>query len=213
MVPRLRNVPPGPERIGLAVEPPPTGQPSNPPQRAIRQSRVAVPHLHDPFSQSGSRAGAMVKTPESVARFLRGRRIAVAGVSRHPGEAANAVFRKLRGSGYEVFPINPRASEVEGAKCYSDVGAVPGQLDGVVIATSPDISIQIVRQCLDHGVLRVWFHRSFGNGSVSDEAVRECAAHGIDRIVGGCPLMFCDPVDFGHTCMRWWLQRQGRVPK
>jgi predicted CoA-binding protein len=156
---------------------------------------------------------SVVNTPESVATFLRGRRIAVAGVSRHPSEAANAVFRKLKGSGYEVFPINPKASDVEGVRCYSDVGAVPGQLDGVVIATSPDVSIQIVRQCTDHGVRRVWFHRSFGNGSVSEEAVRECGAHGIACIVGGCPLMFCDPVDFGHKCMKWWLQRQGRVPK
>jgi predicted CoA-binding protein len=155
----------------------------------------------------------MVKTPESVASFLRGRRIAVAGVSRQSSQAANAVFRKLRGSGYEMFPINPNVSEVEGTRCYRDVAVVPVQLDGVVIATSPDVSVQIVRQCSDHGVRRVWFHRSFGNGSVSDEAVRECDAHGIDCIVGGCPLMFCDPVDFGHKCMRWWLQRKGRVPK
>ena len=155
----------------------------------------------------------MVNSPESVATFLRGRRIAVAGVSRHPNQAANAVFRKLRGAGYEVCPINPKASEVEGARCYSDVAAVPGQLDGVVIATAPDISAQLVRQCSDHGVRHVWFHRSFGNGSVSEEAVRECHARKIDCIVGGCPLMFCDPVDFGHTCMRWWLQRLGRVPK
>ncbi len=154
----------------------------------------------------------MVKTPESVATFLRGRRIAVAGVSRHASQAANAVFRKLRGCGYEVFPINPKASEVEGVKCYRDVAAVPVQLDGVVIATSPDVSVQIVRQCNDRGVRRVWFHRSFGHGSVSDEAVRECDARGIDCIVGGCPLMFCNPVDFAHKCMRWWLQRQGRVP-
>jgi len=112
-----------------------------------------------------------------------------------------------------VFPINPKASEVEGVKCFRDVAAVPVQLDGVVIATSPDVSVQIVRQCSDHGARRVWFHRSFGQGSVSDEAVRECEAHGIDCIVGGCPLMFCDPVDYGHKCMRWWLQRQGRVPK
>ena len=155
----------------------------------------------------------MVRTPESVATFLRGRRIGVAGVSRQTSQAANAVFRKLRGAGYRVFPINPNASAVEGVTCYSDVGSVPGQLDGVVIATSPDISVQIVRQCRDHGVSRVWFHRSFGNGSVSKEAVRECDAHCIEYIVGGCPLMFCDPVDFGHKCMRWWLQRQGRVPK
>src|SRR5262245_352252 len=155
----------------------------------------------------------MVKTPESIATFLQGRQIAVAGVSRNPSQAANAVFRKLRASGYEAFPINPNTSEVEGARCYSELGAVPAQLDGVVIATSPDVSIQIVRQCSDQNVRRVWFHRSFGNGSVSQEAVRECDAHRIDCIVGGCPLMFCEPIDFGHKCMRWWLQRRGGVPR
>jgi len=155
----------------------------------------------------------MVKTPEPVVAFLRGRRFAVAGVSRQPGQAANAVFRKLKSAGYEVFPINPMASEIEGTTCYSEVGVVPGQLDGVVIATAPDISEQIVRQCGDHGVRHVWFHRSFGNGSVSEEAIRECALRGIECIVGGCPLMFCEPVDVAHRCMRWWLQWQGRVPK
>jgi len=151
--------------------------------------------------------------PQSVATFLRGRRIGVAGVSRDPNQAANAVFRKLRSSGYEAFPINPHASEVEGVPCYHDVGAVPGQLDGVVIATSPAASSDVVRQCAAHGVQRVWFHRSFGEGSVSQDAVHECRERGIECIVGGCPLMFCDPVDFGHKCMRWWLQRQDRVPR
>jgi uncharacterized protein len=154
----------------------------------------------------------MASSPESVTTFLRGRRIAVAGVSRQPNQAANAVYRKLKASGYEVFPINPNASQVEGAACYREIGAVPGHLDGVVIATAPDTSLQIVQQCVAHGVRRVWFHRSFGNGSVSEDAVRHCGANGIDCIVGGCPLMFCDPVDFGHRCMKWWLQRQHRAP-
>jgi predicted CoA-binding protein len=139
--------------------------------------------------------------------------MAVAGVSRQAGQAANAVFRKLKSAGYEVFPINPSTSEVEGVTCFSDIGSVPGQLDGVVVVTSPAVSAQVVRQCSDHGVRRVWLHRSFGNGSVSEEAVRACNARGIDCIVGGCPLMFCEPVDIGHKCMRWWLQRQGRVPR
>jgi predicted CoA-binding protein len=155
----------------------------------------------------------MANVPESIAAFLRGRRFAVAGVSRQPGQAANAVFAKLKRAGYEVFPINPHATQVEGAACYADVGAVPRPLDGVVIATSPNVALGIVQQCGDHGVRRVWFHRSFGDGSVSEEAVRACGAHGIDCIVGGCPLMFCEPVDFGHRCMKWWLQRQGRVPR
>lgn len=155
----------------------------------------------------------MASTPESVASFLRGRRFAVAGVSRNPAQPSNAIFRKLKRSGYEVVPINPMTSEVEGTKCYAGLPSVPGTLDGVVIATAPAVSIDIVRQCAHCGIKRVWFHRSIGQGSVSDDAVRECHTRGIDCIVGGCPLMFCEPVDVAHKCMRWWFQRNGRVPR
>ena len=155
----------------------------------------------------------MASVPESVAEFLRGKRIAVAGVSRESGQAANAVFRKLRASGFEALPVNPSASELEGVRCYPDLGSIPGAIDGVVVATHPDVSTELVRQCSERGISRVWFHRSFGQGSVSEAAIRECEARGIQCIVGGCPLMYCAPVDFGHRCMRWWLQRQGRVPR
>ena len=151
--------------------------------------------------------------PGPVAAFLEGRRFAVAGVSRQPGQAANAVFKRLKQMGHEVFPVNPKASQVEGATCYPDLASVPGSLDGVVIATAPGVAANVVRQCADRGVRHVWFHRSFGDGSVSEEAVRACKAAGVSCIVGGCPLMFCEPVDVGHRCMRWWLQRRGRVPK
>jgi predicted CoA-binding protein len=155
----------------------------------------------------------MRRIPEAVSTFLGGRRIAVAGVSRDPAQAANAVYRKLRSCGYEVFPINPNASRVEGVECFPTLTAIPEPVDGVVVATHPRISLDVVRACSESGVRRVWFHRSFGEGSVSPEAVRECEARGMTCIVGGCPLMFCEPVDFGHNCMRWWLQRRGRVPR
>jgi predicted CoA-binding protein len=154
-----------------------------------------------------------MQLPTSVATFLQGRRIGVAGVSRNAAQPANAIFRKLRSSGYEVFAINPKTTEVEGVQCYKDVRSVPGPLDGVMIVTRPEVSVDVVRQCIDGGVRRVWFHRSIGDGSVSNEAVRACEAGGLDCIVGGCPLMFCEPIDFGHRCMRWWFQRQGRVPR
>jgi predicted CoA-binding protein len=154
-----------------------------------------------------------MRLPDSVNAFLKGRRIAVAGVSRQSTQPANAVFRKLRAAGYEVFPVNPNASLVEGVRCYRDLASIPGRVDGVVIATAPAVSLDIVNQCAGRGVQRVWFHRSFGDGSVSDDAVRACQIKGIDCLVGGCPLMFCEPVDVGHKCMRWWLQRKGRVPR
>ena len=115
----------------------------------------------------------MAKVPEQVAKFLSGSRFAVAGVSRQPGQAANGVFRKLRDSGYEVFPVNPNASETEGAKCYPDLGSIPAAIDRVVVVTHPSVSAALIRQCVDRRVGQVWFHRSFGQGSVSDDAIQD----------------------------------------
>ena len=155
----------------------------------------------------------MARVPELVADFLGGRRIAVAGVSRGSGSAANPVYRKLRDCGYEVFPVNPNASEVEGAPCYPDLASIPGKLDGVVVATHPDVSVRVVRQAAERGIPRVWLHRSFGQGSVSAAAVQECEKSGIACIVGGCPLMYRKPVDVGHRCFRAVLGWLGRVPR
>ncbi len=155
----------------------------------------------------------MAELKEAVRDFLAQRRIAVAGVSRGKNEAANVVYRKLRDSGYEVFPVNPNAREVEGDECFPDLKSIPGGVDGVVIATHPKMSEQVARQCAELGISRVWLHRSFGQGSVSEEAVRFCREHGIDVIPGGCPMMFCQPVDIGHRCMRWILGLTGGLPK
>ncbi len=150
--------------------------------------------------------------PEDIAVFLQGRRFAVAGVSRNPQQAANAIFRKLKASGYEAVPVNPNGKEVEGVECYPNLHSVPGVIDGVVVATHPSASADVVRQCGDRGVKQVWFHRSFGKGSASHDAIEQCKARNIRCIVGGCPLMYCEPVDVAHRCMRSMLRFVGRVP-
>jgi predicted CoA-binding protein len=151
--------------------------------------------------------------PEPVRDFLAQKRIAVAGVSRDPRGAANLIFRTLRDSGRDVIPINPRAAAVEGVACYPSLLAAPGPIDGVVIATRPEVSLEVVRQCADAKIPRVWMHRSIGAGSVSDEAVAHCRQHGICVIAGGCPMMYCEPVDVGHRCIRWLLGAMGKLPR
>jgi hypothetical protein len=150
----------------------------------------------------------------TIENFLAQKRIAVAGVSRNPnGAVANLIYRKLREAGYEVFPINPKAERVEGDRCYADLKSIPQPVDGVVIATTPAVAERIVRECAAVGVSRVWMHRSFGTGSVSETAVKFCNENNITVIAGGCPMMFCEPVDFGHKCMRWILKWSGGLPK
>lgn len=148
-----------------------------------------------------------------IESFLAQKRIAIAGVSRNGGEAANVILRKLRATGYETFPVNPAADRLEGALCYPDLEAIPGGVDAVVVATPPGAAPEIIRSCIAAGVRHVWMHRSFGPGSFSEEGVALARANGISVIPGGCPMMFCEPVDVGHRCMRWFLRLTGGLPK
>jgi uncharacterized protein len=140
---------------------------------------------------------------EAASAFLANKRIAVTGVSRKPKDhGSNTVFKRLRDRGYEVFPVNPNADEVEGARSYHDLKSIPGGVDAVVIATAPDKAMGTMRECDELGIKNVWMHRSYGQGSVNDDATAYGREHGITVIDGGCPLMFEPIADFGHKVMR-----------
>lgn len=155
---------------------------------------------------------AVVYIPPLVADFLTARRVAVAGVSRSSGQPANAILRRLRDGGQDVVAINPHARQIDATECYPDLAAVPGVVDALMVVVPPSAAERLVHQAAERGITRIWFHRSFGDGSVSVPAVNACAELGIQPIVGGCPLMYCPPVDVAHHCVRWLLSRRGRIP-
>lgn len=144
--------------------------------------------------------------------FLAQKRIAVVGVSRETA-TGNAIYRKLRDEGYAVFAVNPNTTEAEGDPCYPSVKALPGPVDGVVIVTRPEISEQVMRDCVEAGVPRVWMHGNpmFGadNTSVSDAATAYGREHGVAVIAGGCPMMF---LEVFHKVMKWFLGVSGKLP-
>ena len=147
----------------------------------------------------------MVPVKQAVSSFLAHERIAVTGVSRSPKDhGANVVYKRLRDRGYSVFAINPNADEVEGAAAYHDLKSVPGGVDAVVIATSPEHGEDTMRECVDLGIGEVWMHRGPGGGSVSEEAARYGREHGVTVIDGGCPCMFDPTADTGHKVMHFF---------
>lgn len=155
----------------------------------------------------------MSKLIEKVNDFLAQKQIAVAGVSRNAqGEAANLIFKKLKEAGYQVYPVNPKTDVVEGERCYPNLSAIPVKIDGVVICTPPFAAEQLVKECVDLDIKRVWMHRSFGTGSVSAAAFKFCEQNNIAVIAGACPMMYCQPIDFGHKCLRWILGAFGKLP-
>ena len=153
----------------------------------------------------------MARLDDAVREFLGRKRIAVAGVSRGGALPANAIYKKLRGAGYDVFAVNPAAIEVEGGRCYPNLRAIPGGVEAVVIATPPEAADALVHECADLGIRHVWMHRSFGQGSVSASAVALGREKGLSVIDGACPMMYVNP-DMGHRCIRWILKVTGGLP-
>ena len=156
--------------------------------------------------------------------FLAQKRLAVVGVSRSREDAANLIYRKLRDTGYQVYPVNPHTETFDEAPCYPDLKALPEPVEGVVLVTNPGRAKAVVQQCVDLGIPRVWMHCSLGVHppgfarnmaakitSVSEEAAALGRAHGLTVIAGACPMMFCAPVDFGHKCMRGALRLFGSL--
>ena len=161
---------------------------------------------------------------DSLAKdFLAQKRIAVAGVSRKREDAANLIYRKLRSAGYSVFAVNPNAATFDGDPCYPDLKSIPEKVDGVIVITKPIHTEQVVRECIELGIPRVWMHCSLGSKprfakelaakitSASEEVVQLCRENHITVIPGGCPMMFCEPVDFGHKCMHGLLRLTGSL--
>ena len=66
----------------------------------------------------------MTTIEEATKHFLALRRIAVAGVSRTPSNAANLIYRTLRSNGQQVFAVNPNAETVKGDKSYPNLKSI-----------------------------------------------------------------------------------------
>lgn len=156
-----------------------------------------------------------MKMKEAATEFLAKKRIAVAGVSRESGGAhgGNPVYLRLRDRGYDVYAVNPNAERVEGDSAYPNLGAIPGGVEAVIIATHPKVAGDVVQECIDLGIKHVWMHRGPGGGSVSHEAAELGRKGGLTVIEGGCPLMYDPTGDFGHKMMRGVLSMIGNVPK
>jgi len=157
----------------------------------------------------------MLSMKEATRDFLAQKCIAVVGVSRDPKRTANFIYRKLRSLGYAIFAVNPNASIVEGDVCYPDLKTIPLKPDGVVIITKPEITDQVVKECAELGIARVWMHKGIDSraGSVSEGAVNFCHKHNIIVIPGGCPMMYCRNADMGHKFIRWMQGLTQNLPK
>ena len=110
-------------------------------------------------------------------RLMNPRSVAVIGASDQAGKIGNSVMKNLINGGYagEIYPINPKADEIQGRKAYRSIEDVPGEVDVAVFAVPAKFVPAALTECGKKGVTAaVMIPSGFaetGNQELQDEVV------------------------------------------
>ena len=129
-------------------------------------------------------------TRAQVSDFLTHKRIAAIGVSRDAKDFTRSLTALFKSKGYELVPVNPNATEIDGQPCFANIQDLQPPVDTALVLTSPQASEQVVKECANSGVKRVWLYGPANAKAANPAAVAFCREHGIDVIPGECPFMF-----------------------
>ena len=122
---------------------------------------------------------------DRIQSFLASGPFAVVGASTDRDKYGNKVLRCYQQHGHEVYPINPKAPEVEGLKAYPSLAALPVKVPAISIITPPAATERVVREAAAAGVKHVWMQP----GAESDAAVQSAESLGMNVIAGGPCLL------------------------
>jgi hypothetical protein len=148
-------------------------------------------------------------TLNEIKQFLAPKKFAIAGVSRNEKKFGGAIFKELREKGFELFPINPNATEIQGVKCYQSVNELPGEVNHLLVVTKKHETEKVVQQALENGMKMIWIQQK----SETPEALEILQNSGISYIHKKCIMMFAEPVKSVHGFHRSLVKFFGGYPK
>lgn len=114
----------------------------------------------------------------------RTKSIAIVGASSNPSRASNFVLTYLSSSlcDYELYPVNPRETEILGHICYPSLADLPVVPDMVDVFRRADDCPTIAEEAVAVGATTLWLQL----GIVSDEAAEIATAAGLDVVMDRC---------------------------
>ncbi len=110
---------------------------------------------------------------------------AVVGASNNREKYGFKVFRDLKDSGFKVVPINPHEDEILGVKVYKKLSDAKERIDVVVTVVPPKITEDIVKECYQLGINKIWMQP----GSEDKEAIDFCREHKITVVYNTCIMV------------------------
>jgi predicted CoA-binding protein len=116
----------------------------------------------------------------------RSKTVAMVGASANPLRPSYTVFSYLRTrTPFEVAPINPTLTEIDGVKAYPSLKAYAaehGAPDVVNVFRKPTELVPVVREAIEIGAKAIWFQY----GVINEEAIKLADEAGLDVVVDRC---------------------------
>jgi predicted CoA-binding protein len=116
------------------------------------------------------------------------KRIAVIGASSRPFRASWGIFRYLRRVGYDVVPVNPYETEIEGVRAFAtlrEAVEATGPFDIVDVFRRSEACPGHAREAVEARAGCLWLQL----GIVSWEAARIAAAGGLAVVMDRCIMV------------------------
>jgi predicted CoA-binding protein len=122
---------------------------------------------------------------EQVKQAVNRRVWALVGASTNPEKFGNIILHDLLNAGYKVYPVNPRAEEIDGIKCYPSLSALPEKPEVVDFVIPAKLTTPFLEEAAVLNIPIVWFQP----GAESDENVSLAQELGLTVIYNNCAMV------------------------
>jgi len=162
-------------------------------------------------------AEAARRPADELNPFFAPAAVAVVGAAREPGKVGRVVFDNLLAAFKgPVYPINPKAAEIEGRKCFAALADTPGPIDLIVVAVPGSRVNSVIEEAGRRGVkaaiiISAGFKETGVEGSRLEAGLVETAkARGI-RVLGPNCLGLMDTSSGLNASFAGALPRAGGI--
>jgi len=104
--------------------------------------------------------------------------VAIIGASSDRNKFGNKAVRAFQQKGYDVYPVNPTETEIEGLPVSKSITDVPVRPEMVSIYVRPSVLLKLLRDIAAKGCDELWLNP----GTESDEVLAEAERLGLNTI-------------------------------
>lgn len=117
---------------------------------------VLFPKILSDINQNALQAVKVgkVSSMSDLTPLFNPKSLAIIGASNNPGKIGNVLVKNVQDSGFtgQVYPVNPKETQIEGLTCYSNLSEVPEKPDLAVICVPAKHCATVMEDCGKVGI-------------------------------------------------------------